>query len=63
MSDGKPQSTDFAAWLDALNVAASARGYAGGDSFWQSTGAECWREYFDCGTTPADALTEDESYA
>jgi hypothetical protein len=26
-------------------------------------GAECWREYFDCGTTPADALTEDESYA
>jgi hypothetical protein len=52
----------FEQWLEELNAEAARRGYAGADRFWQGTGDDCWRDYYDVGITPADALTEDESY-
>ena len=54
---------EFKAWLDQLNEAAKQRGYQGWADFWQTTGAECWFESYEDGSTPLQALIEDESYA
>ena len=54
---------DFDTWLNELNAEAARRDYAGANQFWQGTGADCWRDSFDDGMTPAEALAEDETNA
>ena len=53
----------FPEWLLALNAAAVKRGYTGGERFFQGTGEDCWRESYDTGMSPEEALIEDETYA
>lgn len=49
--------TDFFTWLAELNHIAEASGF--GRGLTESTGADCWRPFFDDGLTPADALARD----
>lgn len=49
--------TRFFAWLAELNTAAARLGF--GDGLTETTGADCWRPYFDDGLTPSDALAAD----
>lgn len=49
--------TRFFAWLAELNTAAARLGF--GDGLTETTGADCWRSYFDDGLTPSDALAAD----
>lgn len=49
--------TRFFAWLAELNTAAERAGF--GASLTETTGADCWRPYFDDGLTPSDALAAD----
>lgn len=53
----KNDDDDFDGWLAELDRAAAECGY--GESFTWHTGDEPWRDYYDAGLTPLDALTED----
>ncbi len=46
---------------EALDAEATRQGYVG-DKPLTSCGPECWRESYDEGLTPAEAIKEDESY-
>ena len=52
----------FEQWLKQLDETARERGYCveRGQTYSAVTGADCWRDYFDDGLLPADALAEDE---
>jgi hypothetical protein len=50
----------FEQWLSLLDKEAQSRGVEG--SLTNDTGADCWRDYFDDGYTPAEALDEDWSH-
>lgn len=52
-------SVPFEKWLNELNAAAYCAGFKGWRTFWQSTGADAWRGYFDDGLTAEQALRED----
>ncbi|MFC3127231.1 hypothetical protein ACFOD4_19355 [Pseudoroseomonas globiformis] len=49
----------FPEWLAALNAEAAARGYQG-KPLVEQTGEECWREAYEDGEMPAQALTSNE---
>lgn len=51
----------FEQWLAALDSAALSAGFRCRVA--ATTGAECWRDYYDGGMTPDQALTEDLSHA
>ncbi len=51
----------FEQWLTALNEAAHTDRFKG--VLVRQTGAECWRDYYEDGMTPDEALAEDWSHA
>lgn len=51
----------FEQWLAGLDHAALTAGFR--CRMVAGTGAECWRDYYDDGYTPRDALAEDLSHA
>lgn len=51
----------FDEWLTALAVEFERIGW--GISYVERTGAECWREMYDDGLTPVDAVSEEMSAA
>jgi hypothetical protein len=48
----------FEDWCASLNRWSAKYGYSGG--IVQQTGADCWRDYYDEGYTPDEALREDK---
>jgi len=52
----------FNAWCDEVDRIANERGY-GDKQVTVSTGRECWRDAFNDGVSPEEALDEQESYA
>lgn len=53
--------TEFQDWLKKLDKVAVRNGYST-SSISKETGEECWRGYFDDGSSPEEALNEDASY-
>lgn len=51
----------FEQWLGFLDHTALTYGWK--SRIAAQTGAECWRDYYEAGFTPLEALTEDCSYA
>ena len=52
------KDAEFTLWLEELDKV--HRKYSAHDgSYTESTGDECWREYFGDGYTPEEAYTED----
>lgn len=51
----------FDEWLAALDGAALTAGFR--CRLAATSGAECWRDYYEEGMTPDEALAEDWSYA
>lgn len=51
----------FEQWLNFLDGSALTCGWK--SRMAQQTGAECWKDYYDDGYTPLEALTEDCSHA
>ena len=68
MSD-QMQTMSFEEWCKALDAhhenlretEAGFEGYGHGPAT-EQTGTECWRDYYDQGDTPEDALAEDRTY-
>lgn len=50
----------FEQWLDALDAAALTIGFKG--RIVKDTGDDCWRDYYEHGITPRQALSDDLSY-
>ena len=48
----------FEEWIAALDAEARRIGYGSG-SYSGMTGLDCWRDAYDDGMTPTDALAED----
>jgi hypothetical protein len=56
-------SLSFEEWLRELDAEYEKRGGdQTGKSLVAQSGRECWRDYYDDGYSPADALSEDWSY-
>lgn len=55
----EPPRPSFEDWLAQIDEEARRRGYGDG-SHVEGTGADCWREFYDEGETPASALDADE---
>jgi hypothetical protein len=54
----------FEEWMTALGAAHVKAGSPYGEmSLWETTGAECWLDYFRDDFAPEDALAEDLSHA
>jgi hypothetical protein len=54
----------FDEWKEKLNTIADRFGYkTGGESLTDHTGEDCWREFYEHGYTPYEALQEDASRA
>lgn len=54
----------FGKWMAELDDAhAAIDSPYGVGSLWQTTGANCWFDYFENEFSPGDALAEDMSYA
>lgn len=51
---------DFAEWCDELNRLSKEVGWMG--DLIEQTGEDCWREYYEDGVSPKDALNEEISY-
>lgn len=52
----------FEKWLEELNTIARAYGFKGAPIV-EQTGAECWRECYDEGLTPREALMNEGLHA
>jgi hypothetical protein len=57
------RKASFLAYMEAMDAEHAKRELPYGDgSLWQTTGAECWFNYFDEGFSPSEAFDEDLSY-
>jgi hypothetical protein len=55
-------NVDFEDWIVALDQEFQKIGW-GYERYMQQTGSECWREMFDDGLTPSEAVSEELSAA
>lgn len=60
MSEAVDTSDDFAAWIAEIREITAK---AGCPTYVDSSGEEAWREQFDTGQTPAEAWSDECSYA
>ena len=58
LAQAMTEAIDLPTWCARLDAIAHQRGYQ--PDLTKTTGAECWREYFDEGATPAEALRLDK---